>query len=112
MGSALISVSYIVEMPEEDKDKFEGRLVDKIGGELSQDKLLSIENLDVLLKWNSTSSIGLDSGEYNCGKCSKCGHWTTDSEKPYAVQGLCNGATVDGELLCDECLPPDHRWAF
>jgi hypothetical protein len=48
----------------------------------------------------------------NCVKCSSCGAWTTDREKDEPIEGLTNGATVDGKLLCDECLPEDHKWAF
>lgn len=62
--------------------------------------------------WQSTSELYLDSGSMNCGKCAKCQGWTTDKEKPNWIEGLCSGATVDGELLCDECLPKGHRWAF
>lgn len=43
---------------------------------------------------------------------SKCGQWTTDREKPDSIVGLSNGATINGRLLCDECLPPKHKWAF
>lgn len=62
--------------------------------------------------WQSTSELYLDPKTMNCGKCAKCHGWTTDMEKPNYINGLCNGATVDGELLCDECLPEGHRWAF
>jgi hypothetical protein len=48
----------------------------------------------------------------NCGRCACCGAWVTDYEKPEPIAGLCIGATVDGELLCDECLPQDHPLAF
>lgn len=62
--------------------------------------------------WQSTSELYLDPKTMNCGKCAKCHGWTTDMEKLNYINGLCNGATVDGELLCDECLPEGHRWAF
>ncbi len=28
------------------------------------------------------------------------------------IVGICPGALVDGKLLCDDCLPPDHPIAF
>lgn len=62
--------------------------------------------------WQSASELYLDSESMNCGKCAKYQGWTTDKEKPNWIEGLCSGATVDGELLCDECLPKGHRWAF
>lgn len=109
--TVLIRVAYLVELPEEEIN-IDDSILDKITNEISEYKSLHIDNKDITLDWNYTSSLMLDSGNYNCGKCSKCGQWVTDSEQPDAVEGLCNGATVDGNLLCDECLPSDHRWAF
>lgn len=64
------------------------------------------------LEWYSTREIILSPRTMNCGKCACCGGWTTDMEKADPVQGLSHGAVVDGKLYCDECLPPDHPWAF
>jgi hypothetical protein len=59
------------------------------------------------------SSIELvDPKEKNCGQCARCGAWVADYEKPEPVEGLGIGARVNGELLCDECLPSDHPLAF
>ncbi len=109
--TVLIRVAYLVELPEDEINTDNG-ILDKITDEINEDKSLLIDNKDIALDWNFTSSLMLDTGHFNCGKCSKCGHWTTDRDKPDAVEGLCNGATLDGQLLCDECLPSDHRWAF
>ena len=109
--TVLIRVAYLVELPDEEVNVDDG-ILDKIANRIGEDKNLVIDNKDITLDWNSTSSLMLDSGNFNCGRCSKCGQWVTDKEKPDAVEGLCNGATVDGKLLCDDCLPSDHRWAF
>ena len=60
----------------------------------------------------SASSIGLDPNTINCGRCSECGVWVTDMEQPTPLAGLHQGARVNGNLLCDDDLPKDHRWAF
>lgn len=109
--TVLIRVAYLVELPEEEINTDDG-VLDKITSIIGEDMKLVIDNIDVTLDWNYTSSFILDSTNFNCGKCSKCGQWTTDREKPDAVEGICNGAIVDGKLLCDECLPKDHRWVF
>ena len=62
--------------------------------------------------WQSTRRLVLDPGDVNCGRCAVCDGWVTDRERPDPIDGLCPGAVVDGQLLCDEHLPPDHRWAF
>ena len=62
-------------------------------------------------QWCSTQELLLDPGTMNCGQCCKCSTWTTDREKPDPIRELTNGAVVDGELLCDDCLPegiPGH----
>ncbi len=58
------------------------------------------------------SFAALDPTTTNCGRCAQCGAWVTDRERPEPNRGLTNGAVVDGRLLCDEHLPPGHRWAF
>ena len=64
------------------------------------------------VKWESSQSFILDENSINCGKCQKCGRWVTDKDAPNPIRQLCIGALFKGELLCDECLPQDHRWAF
>jgi len=107
----LIRVSFLVELPEEEINSDDG-ILDKITNEISDSKTLLIEDKDISLEWNSTSSLVLDSERLNCGKCSNCGQWTTDKEKNESIEGLFNGATIDDKLFCDECLPSEHRWAF
>ncbi|MBS4537061.1 hypothetical protein GOQ27_01220 [Clostridium sp. D2Q-11] len=80
--------------------------------EISESKKQNFDDIDISLEWNSTSSLMLDLSSYNCGKCSFCGQWTTDREKTNAIEGICNGSTIDGRLFCDECLPNNHRWAL
>lgn len=63
-------------------------------------------------EWQSTRFLTLDPSTNNCGQCTECQSWVTDRELPDAIAGLCNGACVNGRLLCDEHLPNDHRWAF
>lgn len=58
-------------------------------------------------------SVGIDilDGE-NYGRCQKCGCWTSDITKDGFITGLSNGAQINGEWLCDLCLPKDHPNAF
>lgn len=108
--TVLINVSYLVDLSEEEINNDNG-ILDKITNFIN-DKILHIDDKDILLEWSSTSSLILDSAILNCGKCSNCGQWTTDREKLNIIEGICNDATVDGKLLCDDCLPCDHKWAF
>lgn len=64
------------------------------------------------LGWVSTRFSDIDRPGVNSGRCAECGAWATDCEKPRPVDGLNNGAMFDGRLLCDERLPPGHRWAL
>jgi len=109
--TVLIRVAYLVELPEEDINSDDG-VLDRLTSLIGEDKNLVVNQKEIEVKWNSTSSLILEPDELNCDKCSNCGQWVTDREKPKAITELCNGATVDGKLLCDDCLPSDHRWAF
>jgi hypothetical protein len=109
-GTVLIRTYHLIEVDEEELCKEDG-LLDKIEKEISNDICLSFEK-EAHMKWQGTSMISLAPEIMNCGKCSSCGVWTTDREKDEPIEGLTNGATVDGKLLCDECLPEDHKWAF
>ncbi len=62
--------------------------------------------------WQSSTHGYLDVEGINAGRCAVCGGWVTDMEKPAPFEGLGRGASVNGRLLCDEHLPPDHPWAF
>jgi hypothetical protein len=61
----------------------------------------------------STSFTCLDESP-GCGRCENCKRWTRDAEgMPETIQiDICRGAVVDGKLLCDECLPTEHPYAF
>ncbi len=107
--TVLVSVNFLAEVEESELEKDNGELT-KLEWELSEahDKLTSKIEID----WESSQSIVLEPENMNCGKCSSCGRWTTDREAPEAIKQICFGARVEGKILCDECLPKEHRWAF
>jgi hypothetical protein len=108
--TCLLRVSYLVEI---EKSKSEEELLDNISFELSQDRYLSNEKLPVTkLGWEMTLMQVLDPQKNNCGRCAICNSWVTDIEKPDPINGINIGATVAGQLLCDEHLPKNHPLAF
>lgn len=105
----LVKLNFLVELDEEkgeNEDYFEQHIFNKLG----EDLLLN--GSDKVLEAASTSSLQLDPASMNCGRCANCKQWATDREQPDALTELRSGATYRGELLCDECLPKRHRWAF
>lgn len=61
----------------------------------------------------SLSVTVLDSNHVNCGQCANCGALTTDLDAPDPITLLgSRGGIHEGRLLCDDCLPSDHRHAF
>lgn len=109
--TVLVKMYHLIEVEEEELCKENG-LLDELVKEVSNDKELNIIGENVFMQWQGTSVIPLLSELTNCGTCSSCGAWATDREKDEPIEGLANGATIDGKLLCDECLPADHKWAF
>lgn len=103
--SYLVTVGYLIELTDEEKNEIGEKLMSVIPDEITI-------NINKQLKWESTSTICLDPKTMNCGRCQKCNSWVTDREKPNHIEQLNNGAVVDGQLLCDECLPEDDRWSF
>lgn len=103
--SLLVNISVIVEVEETE-------LTDDDEA-LQQVTARLIEAVEAVVPdgWESAREIVLDAN-VNCGRCAACDGWVTDRERPEPIDGLCNGAVHDGRLLCDEHLPPDHRWAF
>lgn len=63
-------------------------------------------------QWQSTEYKTLEPNYENCGQCNHCGAWTTDCEKEAPIEELASGATVDGKLYCELCLPKDHPLTF
>jgi len=113
MKTVLFNVSYLIEVEEDllNSSTEAERFREVVFQKLSKHSKKKVDEKHSA-KWTRSSFIVLDSEKMNCGKCSNCGGWTTDKEKENPIEGLCNGATNDGALLCDECLPQRHRWAF
>lgn len=109
--TVLINASFLVEVDETEVLKDFG-MIDQVTNELCQGQTIKIGTSEVSVEWESSSTVVLDSVSMNCGQCSTCGRWTTDREKSDPLLQLCNGASYEGELLCDDCLPEDHRWSF
>jgi hypothetical protein len=67
----------------------------------------------VTVDWESLTSTPLD-GKPGVGRCAVCNRWAYEVENRTSWTPTCisPGAVVDGQLLCDEHLPPDHPHAF
>jgi hypothetical protein len=103
----LVNISYYVEINES-----ENGLPKEIQSKLCEHRTLEIDDEKVYLKWNESSFRVLDPEIMNCGRCANCGCWVTDRDKDAAIFGVDDGAVHENKLLCDECLPSDHKWAF
>lgn len=108
--TVLINLSVLVEVPEKILEQDEFNELDKLENTLSD----SIESIKTpyKLSWESTRSLVLDPKNMNCGRCESCDCWVSDREAPEFVPNLNIGTKYNGKLLCDECLPKDHKWAF
>jgi hypothetical protein len=107
--TVLVRRYHLVEVVEEELIKEDG-LLDELVREVSNDVELHVIGEAVLMKWQGTDVIPLLPELSNCGTCQSCGAWVTDRENENPIEGLTNGAVVDGKLLCEECLPEDHTW--
>ena len=103
----LFTLSVIAEIDDEGLEAGEFGEADRMCN-----KLIDAVNAAVPEGWQAARQIVLDPKRLNCGHCAECDNWVTDCEQPEPLEGLCNGAVFEGRLLCDEHLPPSHRWAF
>ncbi|WP_339198114.1 hypothetical protein MKY95_08335 [Paenibacillus sp. FSL P4-0176] len=101
----LVNIAYLIDLTDEEYKEFDGELTPILENETTIRR-------DLKLHWESSSSVLLDPEAMNCGRCAKCNSWVTDRDKPNHIDELNNGAVVEGQLLCDECLSEEHRWAF
>lgn len=101
--TVLLIVSYLTEMTPEEINTDYG-LLDKLTNEIGNEDInISVDDKQVILRHQGVSALILDEGRFNCGRCAKCGGWTTDKEKPDAIEGLSRGTVIDGKLICDQC---------
>lgn len=107
--SVLLNVSFLFEADENELNE-DFNNYDKLQNEI----IKKVEEIgkDYNLKWESSQQIVLDEKNMNCGHCVNCGCWVTDLDKEATISGLNRGAIHNGKLLCDECLPKDHKHAF
>ena len=107
--SVLISVSIIVTAPALDPlpdgevvdsvlEDFCGAVAERLGASVTDLKRESWFEEDSGVNFNYLS-------EENAGHCAKCGRWTSDYDAPDFLDRLMIGKTIEGELLCDECIP-------
>lgn len=103
---AIFTQSYLIDIPNNIQDElnFVCGLTDEI------EKLIQSKFPQVA--YQSTQFGIYEPNVDNLGKCQKCGCWTTDSTQENRVKEVSNGAVVNGQLLCDVCLPSDHELAF
>ncbi len=108
--TVLISVNVLAEVPVEVISNGDFNDFDNLEKALSE----AIESVEAPfeLSWESTHSMVLDTSSMNCGRCESCGCWVSDRETDDPISQLNIAATFNGKLLCDECLPHDHRLAF
>ncbi|MEZ4660601.1 MAG: hypothetical protein R2911_23845 [Caldilineaceae bacterium] len=106
----LISINLLAEVPAHLANDSDFNEFDRVVGEVT-DAVETVESR-FNLSWESTQTRTLNESTMNCGRCASCGRWVSDREKDNVIEQLNIGAVVDGNLLCDECLPRNHRWAF
>lgn len=102
----LCTATYLYEVPEDLKYEDEDEIYRK--STFIERPFVSGEDT---FEWISSVLGFFDTEEDNIGICDNCGSWTANREAGLAPLGICNGAIVDGKLLCDQCLPKGHRWA-
>lgn len=108
--TVLVSVNVLIEVPEDVINDSEFNEFDKLENAMSE--AMEAINTSYQLSWDSTQSLVLDTTKMNCGKCESCGCWVSDRELADPITQLNIAATFNGKLLCDECLPYDHKLAF
>jgi len=63
-----------------------------------------------------TESTFTEQVKHSIGRCSSCSDWTMDRNtnpiKDDDLESIKDGATIEGNLLCYECLPSGHRWSW
>ena len=111
--SVFLQIGVLIEVDEKELEK-DYSYIDEVSWEIEDgiNKVLDIKEEDSEFGWRSTSIIVLNETELNCGKCANCGTWTSDAAKENYISALGTGATVNGKLLCDDCLPKQHPYAF
>lgn len=78
--------------------------VDNLSDQIS--KLLeSDSSIDISLL--GTAFEKMENGS-NIGRCAKCGAWVTDYLKPYRAPCTTDGEIIDGQWLCEVCMPKDN----
>lgn len=53
--------------------------------------------------WNHSTYIELDTSSMNCIRCSHCGRWLTDPNKPEPIPTLTQGTIHKGQPVCNDC---------
>ena len=104
----LVSVSVVVSAPASERlpedavlDPVREAFLDDVAARLGTG-VESLRSESWLVEDTGSSFIYLEQEE-NANRCSRCGRWTSDPDKPEFLNALMIGRSVDGNVLCDEC---------
>ena len=103
----LVGIAVLLEAPQ-DEDALHERLI--VVGEA-----LRVAAQQVAESQADCKPMGVVSYHYlgeeseNAARCSYCGRWTTDSDKPDQIDGLEIGFTWDGRYMCEQCRVWRHK---
>ena len=106
----LVSINFLLDVSSAGMDGSEPNKLDEFVAKLVN--LAEGIESDIKLDWESTQVIDLDPNTMNCGKCENCGCWVSNREFNDFMPQLNVAAMDKGRLLCDECLPNEHRLSF
>ncbi|WP_407569094.1 hypothetical protein [Deinococcus altitudinis] len=104
-----VTITFVVSDVEASEDETFSPLVADLNRRIQE---LS-EDMGAAVKWVSTAVQQVPT--MGAGQCTNCGAWTvdlTDDTRPGMRLRFSLGATVNGLLLCDLCLPEDHPLHF
>ena len=96
----LVTTSLVIDEPDSER---QAQIRDVVYDRLQRVLREAFADLPSVAVVGSVQYAPLNDPDSNCGRCVRCGCWTTDWTKPESYQGLPNGRMIEGGLTCDQC---------
>ncbi|MDO3722828.1 hypothetical protein QVZ43_13980 [Marinobacter sp. chi1] len=113
-----LAITKILCTSEVSQAEFESDVLDDRYEALREDLVALLDKHGFEYQSAETSFLGFS--KYSLVRCQQCGNYMTDRhENPAGLEGVSEheelvyqGATHEGNQLCEMCLPEGHRWAL
>src|SRR5689334_21210957 len=106
----LIGIAVLVDVPRDDEGMYDfGGVMREVSDALEAAARQVAAGRTDCKPMDVISYHYLEEEGENAARCSYCGRWASDNDRPNPIDGIALGFTVNGRSMCDQCRVHVHK---